>query len=53
MAYVLLCALRRTTLDQTHFANVACGTICLKLLEIGTLVRFGVRRVSCMGSAIH
>jgi hypothetical protein len=33
MAYVLLCALRRIGLDQTHFANATCGTIRLKLLS--------------------
>ena len=45
MAYVLLCALRRIGLDQTHFANATCGTIRLKLLKIGALVQFSVRRI--------
>jgi hypothetical protein len=43
MAYVLLCALRRIGLEQTHFANATCGTIRLKLLKIGALVGFSVR----------
>jgi hypothetical protein len=45
MAYVLLYALRRIGLDQTHFANATCGTIRLKLLKIGALVQFSVRRI--------
>jgi hypothetical protein len=50
MAYVLLCALRRIGLDQKHFANATCGTIRLKLLKIGALVQFSVRRIK-MGMA--
>src|SRR5262245_59686370 len=45
MAYVLLCALRRIGLHHTTFANVTCGTIRLKLLKIGALVRISVRRI--------
>ncbi len=45
MAYVLLCALRRIGLAHTQFAQAACGTIRLKLLKIGALVRVSVRRV--------
>ena len=45
MAYVLLCALRRIGLEQTHFANATCGSIRLKLLKIGALVQFSVRRI--------
>jgi len=44
-AYVLLCALRRSGLMQTQFAAATCGTIRLKLLKIGALVRVSVRRV--------
>lgn len=44
-AYVLLCALRRIGLAQTQFARASCGTIRLKLLKIGALVRISVRRV--------
>jgi hypothetical protein len=45
MAYVLLCALRRIALQQTQFAKATCGTIRLKLLKIGALVRTSVRRI--------
>jgi hypothetical protein len=45
MAYVLLCALRRIALHHTPFANASCGTIRLKLLKIGALVRTSVRRI--------
>jgi len=44
-AYVLLCALRRIGLAQTSFANATCGTIRLKLLKLGALVRISVRRI--------
>jgi hypothetical protein len=46
MAYVLLCALRRLALRHTQFAKATCGTIRLKLLKIGALVRTSVRRIS-------
>jgi hypothetical protein len=45
MAYVLLCALRRIALHDTAFADATCGTIRLKLLKIGALVRISVRRI--------
>ena len=45
MAYVLICALRRIGLAHTQFARATCGTIRLKLLKIGALVRISVRRV--------
>jgi hypothetical protein len=45
MAYALLCALRRIGLPHTQFAQATCGTIRLKLLKIGALVRVSVRRV--------
>ena len=52
MAYVLLCALRRIGLHDTAFAQATCGTIRLKLLKIGALVRISVRRVKiAMASA--
>lgn len=52
MAYVLLCALRRIGLVHTQFAKATCGTIRLKLLKIGALVRVSVRRVKiAMASA--
>jgi hypothetical protein len=54
-AYVLLCvlcALRRIGLAHTQFAAATCGTIRLRLLKIGALVRVSVRRVSvAMASA--
>jgi hypothetical protein len=45
MAYVLICALRRIGLHHTSFANASCGTIRLKLLKIGALVRTSFRRI--------
>ncbi len=45
MAYVLLCATRRIGLHDTALANATCGTIRLKLLKIGALVRVSVRRI--------
>ena len=44
-AYVLLCALRRIGLAFTQFARTSCGSIRLKLLKIGALVRVSVRRI--------
>jgi hypothetical protein len=52
IAYVLLCATRRIGLHDTQFANATCGTIRLKLLKIGALVRVSVRRIKiAMASA--
>jgi hypothetical protein len=52
MAYVLLCALRRIGLQHTQFAQATCATIRLKLLKIGALVTFSVRRIKvAMASA--
>ena len=45
MAYILLCAMRRIGLHDGEFANATCGTIRLKLLKIGALVRVSVRRI--------
>jgi Transposase DDE domain group 1 len=45
MAYVLVCALRRIGLAETIFADATCGTIRLKLLKLGALVRISVRRI--------
>ena len=45
MAYVLMCALRRIGLSDTQFADATCGTIRLKLLKLGALVRISVRRI--------
>ena len=38
-------ALRRIGLAHTQFARASCGTIRLKLLKIGALVRTSVRRI--------
>jgi hypothetical protein len=52
MAYVLICALRRIGLVETIFADATCGTIRLKFLKIGALVRISVRRIKlAMASA--
>jgi hypothetical protein len=45
MAYVLMAALRRIGLAGGQFADATCGTIRLKLLKIGALVRLSVRRL--------
>jgi hypothetical protein len=45
MAYVLISSLRRIGLAHTPFARASCGTIRLKLLKIGALVRTSVRRI--------
>ncbi len=51
-AYVLVCALRRIGLTHTQFADATCGTIRLKLLKIGALVKISGRRVAiAMASA--
>jgi hypothetical protein len=52
MAYALLCALRRIGLAHTQFAQATCGSIRLKLLKIGALVRVSARRIKvAMASA--
>src|SRR5882724_10785814 len=52
MAYVLICAMRRIGLAETTFADATCGTIRLKLLKIGALVRISCRRIKiAMASA--
>jgi hypothetical protein len=45
MAYVLLCGIRRIALRHTAFAKATCGTIRLRLLKIGAMVRVSVRRI--------
>ena len=47
LAYVLLCALHRIGLAHTQFATATCGTIRLKPLKIGALVRIST---CCPGS---
>jgi Transposase DDE domain group 1 len=52
MAYVLLCALRRIGLAHTQFAEATCGTLRLRLLKIGALVKVSCRRIKlAMASA--
>src|SRR5262249_16184360 len=45
MAYILLCALRRIGLPHTQFAKASCGTIRLKLLKIGAVIKVSIRRI--------
>jgi hypothetical protein len=45
MAYMLVCGLRRLGLKATELATAQTGTIRLRLLKIGALVRVSVRRV--------
>ena len=53
MAYVLLEALRRIGLTATKLADATCGSIRLKLLKIGALVRISVRRVKIAMTSTH
>lgn len=51
-AYVLIEALRRLALQGTDLANATVGSIRLKLLKIGAVIRLSVRRVKvAMSSA--
>ena len=45
LAYTLIEALRRLALKGTAWAEAQVGTIRLKLLKIGAIVRLSVRRV--------
>ena len=45
LAYLLLEALRRLGLKGTELARAQCGTIRLKLLKIGAVIRRNTRRV--------
>jgi hypothetical protein len=53
MAYVLLAALRRIALPATRLGRATAGTIRLKLLKIGALVRVSVRRVTIAMASGH
>jgi hypothetical protein len=53
MAYVLLEALRRIGLRTTRLAQATAGTIRLKLLKLGALVRVSVRRVTVKMASGH
>lgn len=46
LAYLLVNQLRRVALRGTALAVATCGSIRLKLLKVGALVRVSVRRVS-------
>ena len=51
-AYVLVFAVRRIGLAHTQFAEAIYGTIRLKLLKFGGLVRISARRIKfALGSA--
>ena len=45
LAYVLMTALRRMALHGTELAKASAGTIRLKLLKLGALVKVSVRRL--------
>jgi len=45
LAYVLVTALRRIALQGTGLAQATAGTIRLKLLKLGALVKVSVRRI--------
>jgi len=53
MAYVLLEGLRRIGLQATKLADATCGSIRLKLLKVGALVRISVRRVKIAMASSH
>jgi hypothetical protein len=53
IAYVLLDGLRRIGLKATRLADATCGSIRLKLLKIGALVRISVRRVKIAMTSSH
>ena len=53
VAYVLLAALRRIGLPHTQLSRATCGTLRLKLLKIGALVRTSVRRVKVAMASGH
>ena len=53
MAYVLLAALRRIALPATGLVRATAGTIRLRLLKIGALVRVSVRRVTIAMASGH
>jgi hypothetical protein len=44
-AYVMMSGLRRTALAATSMARASCGSIRLRLLKAGALVKFSVRRI--------
>ena len=53
IAYQLMQALRRLGLTGTELAQAQCHTVRLKLLKIGALVRFTVRKIWICWSASY
>ena len=53
MAYALIEALRRIALPATRLAQATAGTIRLRLLKLGALVRVSVRRVTIAMASGH
>lgn len=53
LAYLLMNQLRQRALAGTELAQATCGTIRLKLLKIGAVVKVSVRRVLVSLSANH
>jgi hypothetical protein len=53
LAYTLMEALRRLGLAGTEWAQAQVDTIRLKLLKIGTVVRFSVRRITLQFSSSY
>jgi len=53
LAYLLLNQLRRVGLAGTELARATCGTIRLRLLKIGAVVRTSVRRVGVSLSSAY
>ncbi|MCP5520983.1 MAG: IS1380 family transposase [Verrucomicrobiales bacterium] len=53
LAYLLLHRLRQIGLKDTGLARASCGSIRLKLLKIGALVRVSVRRVQVSLSSAY
>ena len=45
LAYLLVNQLRRVALKGTELAKATCGSIRLRLLKIGTLVKVSIRRI--------
>jgi Transposase DDE domain group 1 len=45
LAYIVMRALRQYGLAQTELATAQCDTLRIKLLKVGAVVRFSVRRV--------
>jgi hypothetical protein len=53
MAYVLIAQLRRLGLEGTALARAQAGTIRLRLLKIGAIVRVSARRFAVSLSSVY